>query len=247
MSNVSFVAAFTAGMVSFLSPCVLPLVPAYLSMVTGVSVAELQERDSLQQQRKTVLRGILLFVAGFTVVFVTFGAGAGLVGTFLTRNQRIFEIVSGLLLIGFGIFLAGIVRPGWLERERRFRIESSLGGWAAPVIGMAFAFGWTPCIGPILGAVMTIAAQQGGVGRGSLLLLVYAAGLAVPFVLAGMALSEMSRLFGWVKRHFRLINGIAGAIMIAFGLLLVFGKVQQLSIWITRFLSSIGLEGLTTS
>lgn len=243
--DVSLLAAFGAGMISFLSPCVLPLVPAYLSIVTGVSVAELQERETAREQRLKVMRGVGLFMVGFTVVFVLLGASAATVGKFLVRHQRPFEIVFGVVIIVFGVFLAGVVRPMWLERERRFRVGDSLGGWGAPVMGMAFAFGWTPCIGPILGGVLTVAAASASVGRGIALLVAYAIGLGVPFLLAGLALSEMSRVFGWFKRHSRIINAVAGAIMIVFGLLMVFGKVTWLSQQIIGVMDWLGLEGLT--
>jgi len=243
--DVSLLAAFGAGMISFLSPCVLPLVPAYLSIVTGVSVAELQERETAREQRLKVLRGVALFMAGFTAVFVLLGASAATVGKFLVRNQRVFEIAFGVVIIVFGVFLAGILRPMWLERERRFRVGDSLGGWGAPVMGMAFAFGWTPCIGPILGGVLTLAAATASVGRGIALLVAYAAGLGVPFLLSGLALSELSRVFGWFKRHARLINAIAGTIMVVFGLLMVFGKVTWLSQQIIGFMTWLGLDRLT--
>lgn len=243
--DVSLVAAFAAGMLSFLSPCVLPLVPAYLSMVTGVSVAELQERETARRQRVAVVRGVALFMAGFTAVFVLLGASAATMGKFLVRNQRIFEIVFGFVIIAFGIFLAGVIRPMWLERDRRFRVGDSLGGWGAPVMGMAFAFGWTPCIGPVLGAVLTLAGATASVGRGVALLLAYAVGLGVPFLLAGLALSELSRVFGWFKRNARAINAVAGAIMIAFGLMMVFGKVTWLSQRIIGFMTWLGLDRLT--
>lgn len=244
--DVSLLAAFGAGMISFLSPCVLPLVPAYLSIVTGVSVAELQERETAREQRLKVMRGVGLFMAGFTVVFVLLGASAATVGKFLVRNQRVFEMVFGVVIIVFGVFLAGVIRPMWLERERRFRIGDSLGGWGAPVMGMAFAFGWTPCIGPILGGVLTLAAATGSVGRGIVLLVAYAAGLGVPFLVSGLALSEMSRVFGWFKRNSRLINGVAGGIMIVFGLLMVTGKVTWLSQQIISVMSWLGLDRLTS-
>ncbi len=244
MLDVSLAAAFVAGMISFFSPCVLPLVPAYLSMVTGVSVDELQ--DSPKNQRLTILRGTGLFFLGFTVVFIMLGATASAAGSFLLQNKRVFELVSGIIVIVFGIFLIGLIRPGFMEADKRFQVSTSLGGWGAPVLGGAFAFGWTPCIGPILGTVLTLAATQGSIGRGVLLLFFYSLGLGVPFLVTGLALGEMTRLFGWVKRNFRLINAIAGTILIVFGILLITNNVTTVSAWITEWMDRLGLGFLTT-
>lgn len=245
MTDVSVFAAFFAGIISFFSPCVLPLVPAYLSMVTGLSVDELRERESAKLQRLKVLRGTGLFFLGFTLVFVMLGAGASAVGSFLLDNRRIFELISGVLVIAFGIFLMGVIRPSVLERDHRLQVSSALGGWGAPVMGGAFAFGWTPCIGPILGGVLTLAATQGSVGRGVFLLFVYSLGLGVPFLISGLALTEMSRVFGFVKRHFRTINIVAGSILVVFGVLLVTNQVTRVSNWIINVMDSLGLDGLT--
>ncbi len=245
MLDVSIIAAFAAGMISFFSPCVLPLVPAYLSIVTGVSVDEIRGGDGVKTQRLRVMKGTALFFVGFTLVFVMLGAGASAVGSFLLDNRRIFELVSGLIVIAFGVFLIGVIRPAALEGDHRFAVSDTLGGWAAPVMGGAFAFGWTPCIGPILGAVLTLAATQGSVGRGAMLLLVYSMGLGIPFLISGLALSEMSRLFGWVKRHFRVINIVSGSILVAFGILLITNNVTRISSWMINVMNDLGLDFLT--
>lgn len=240
MGSVGIIAAFFGGLVSFFSPCVLPLVPAYLSMVTGVSVDELKAPE--REQRMVVLRGILLFCAGFTVVFILLGGGTALVGSVLLRNRPVFEKVAGVLVVLMGLFLIGLLRPKSLERERRFQVAHVMGGWGAPVMGMAFAFGWTPCIGPVLGAILTIAASEGDVATGMGLLAVYSLGLAVPFVLSGLALSEMTRVFGWVKRNFRAINITAGSVMIVFGVMIFTGTLTRLSLWMFEVLDSAGIR-----
>lgn len=245
MTPVNVLGAFFAGMLSFLSPCVLPLVPAYLSMVSGVSVDELAAPKS--DQRRKVLRGTLLFLAGFTIVFVLLGAGASAIGQFLKGHKREFEVVSGVFVIAMGVFMLGFVRPKFLESDRRFRIADSVGGWAAPLMGGAFAFGWTPCIGPTLGFVMGLAANANTVAAGIGLLLVYSLGLGVPFVLSGLALSELTRVFGWVKRHFRAVELVAGGLMVVFGLLLITNQLTRLSLWATKVMDALGLDWLTVS
>lgn len=240
MGGVGILAAFLGGLVSFFSPCVLPLVPAYLSMVTGVSVDELKAPE--REQRVVVLRGILLFCAGFSIVFILLGGGTALLGSVLVRNRPIFEKVAGVLVILMGLFLIGVLRPKSLERERRFRVAGVMSGWGAPVMGIAFAFGWTPCIGPVLGAILTLAANEGDVAAGMGLLAVYSLGLAVPFVLSGLALSEMTRVFGWVKRNFRAINITAGSIMVVFGVMIFTGTLTRLSLWLFEAFDSVGIR-----
>jgi len=270
MADATIITAFGAGALSFFSPCVLPLVPAYLSMVSGVSVEEIRAGSTqlagagagaesedvivgeklpfwrLSPTRFRVLRGTALFMFGFTVVFVFLGATSSAVGRFLLDNRTLLQTISGVFVIIFGVFLAGFLRPTVLEQERRFRFSGESGNWGAPLLGVAFAFGWTPCIGPVLGSVLTLASTSGEVGRGMTLLLSYSLGLGIPFLLSGLALSEMSGLFGFVKRHFRVINLMAGTTMVIFGFLLVFDRITWVSGQVTRFLDQIGLESLTS-
>lgn len=241
-TSPSVIAALFAGVLSFFTPCVLPLVPAYLSMVTGMSVLELQEGAS--GARLKVLRGTGLFFAGFTFVFVLLGTAASAVGSFLLANQRYFNIAAGIVVVLFGLLIIGFVRPHFLEQERRFRVTDTLDGWGAPILGAAFAFGWTPCIGPILGAVLAIASTQGTAFRGAFLLFVYSLGLGIPFLVSGLALSETTRLFDWAKRHFRAINITAGLIMVTFGLLMAFNQMSRISYWlIERGVTGFGGSG----
>lgn len=239
-------AAFLAGMISFLSPCVLPLVPGYLSMMSGLSADEMAEAKAADLRR--VLRSTLLFVGGFTVVFVALGASATALGDLLTEHQLGFNRAAGVLVIVMGLFMAGVVSPRILQRERRLHVApSQLGGWAPPVMGMAFAFGWTPCIGPALTVIFTLAANQDTVYRGVLLLLFYSLGLGVPFVASGLALNRLTGTFAFVKRHFRALNLISGAILVTFGLLLLTNQLGQISIWIIEVMDDAGLDFLTSS
>ncbi|HET9442752.1 MAG TPA: cytochrome c biogenesis protein CcdA [Acidimicrobiales bacterium] len=235
--------AFAGGMLSFLSPCVLPLVPGYLSLMSGVSVSTLSSARGVETRR--LLTATLLFVAGFTVVFTLLGAGASAAGQLLLRHQQGLNQVAGVLVIAMGLFLAGIVAPGFLMRERRFHVlPARLGVFAPPVMGMAFAFGWTPCIGPILAVVLAAAANPSNQGEGVGLLVAYSAGLGVPFVAAGVGFGRLTTVFGWVKRRFRLINLVSGAFLVAFGLLLLTNRLGQLSGVVQRFMEDAGLGRL---
>jgi cytochrome c-type biogenesis protein len=243
---LAFVVAFAAGALSFLSPCVLPLVPGYLSLMSGVGTTQLATQTRTDQRR--LLRSTLLFVAGFTVVFVALGATASTIYSVLNAHQRVMNQVGGIVIIVMGLFLAGFVSPRLLQQERRFHVSPSrLGTFAPPVMGMAFALGWTPCIGPALGAVLVLAGAQGTLGRGITMLLAYSLGLGVPFVLAGVAFGRLTTVFAWVRRHFRVINVVSGLVLAAFGLVLLTNNVSWLSGVIGGWLRAIGLDRLTYS
>jgi cytochrome c-type biogenesis protein len=233
--------AFVAGMISFLSPCVLPLVPGYVAMVSGVNVAELAEGHAADTAK--VVRSTLLFVAGFTVVFVGLGATASQLGQVLQEHQRAFDEISGVIIIVMGLFLAGAISPRLLMAERRFHVTPGrLGPWFTPILGMAFAFGWTPCIGPVLGTVLTQAERADQLNRAVALLFSYSLGLGVPFVLTGVAFGRMAVVFSWVKRHYRPINLISGLALAGFGVLLLTHRVSWVS---TRILDAMDALHLT--
>lgn len=218
--------AFAAGLLSFVSPCVLPLLPVYLSFISGVGV------DELDKQHKRLLGTSLLFVAGFTVVFVVMGAGAGGVGRLLIQYRDILMIVAGAFIAFSGLVVAGVIRlpePALRVAPKR----AGVGG--AFLTGMALAIGWTPCVGYVLAAILSMAASSQSAVAGSLLLLVYSAGLGVPFVLAALAFDWMSSRLGWVKRHYRGIQVTAGVLLVVFGVLMMFGLLQQLSRWMPMF------------
>jgi cytochrome c-type biogenesis protein len=243
---LAMLVAFAAGILSFLSPCVLPLVPGYLSMMSGMGASQLAVQTRTDQ--RTLLRSTLLFVAGFTLVFVALGASASAVSSALRTHQRGLNQLAGLLVIGMGLFLAGLVSPRVLQMERRFHVSPSrLGVFAPPVMGMAFAFGWTPCIGPALAAVYVLAEQQGTLARGITMLLAYSLGLGVPFVASGLAFARLTGVFGWVRRHFRLINLASGLLLAAFGLVLLTNNMSLLSGHIGDWMRHLGLDRLTSS
>ncbi|HUQ40329.1 MAG TPA: cytochrome c biogenesis protein CcdA [Acidimicrobiales bacterium] len=242
------IVAFGAGMLSFLSPCVLPLVPGYLSLMSGVSTSVVVGGGDVATATDTrrLLRATLLFVAGFTVVFVALGSAASLVGGFLLEHQRAFNRIAGSITLGMGLLIASGTSPALLQRERRLHVSPArLGSWAAPVMGMAFAFGWTPCIGPVLAGVLSVAASEGSVGKGALLLAAYSLGLGVPFVAAGVGFARLAGVFGWFKRHARVVNLVSGLMLAAFGLVLLLDRVSWLSAHLVQFMTRIGLERLT--
>lgn len=246
IGNVNILVAFFAGALSFLSPCVLPLLPGYLSMMSGYSAADLSEgRVSTGRMFRTTL----LFVAGFTAVFVALGATATALGTLLIRNQRTLLVGAGWVVIAMGVLVtvSAIWNPRLLMpfmRERRVEVRPSrLGRWAAPVMGAAFGFGWTPCIGPILGSIFTIAATEGSVPQGMFLLFVYSMGLGVPFVAAGIGIGKAYGALGWFKRHFTAITVVSGLLLVGFGVLMVSNQLIELNIWFQRILPD-WLEGV---
>ena len=242
LTPVSVLAAFGFGALSFLSPCVLPLLPGYLSMMSGYSAADLSENRA---STRRMLRVSLLFVLGFTLVFVLLGAAATSVGRALLRNQEAFSVAAGWLVVAMGLFLA--VTAVWtpqfllpLLRERRVEVRPSrLGAWAPPLMGAAFGFGWTPCIGPTLGSILALTAvgREGTtVAAGMVLLAVFSLGLGLPFVLAGLGMGRAIRLFGRVRRYLRPITVASGLLLAGFGVLMVTGGTVDLNRWFQQHL-----------
>jgi cytochrome c-type biogenesis protein len=208
--------AMVAGLVSFFSPCVVPLLPGYLSYTTGLSGADLASA-----RRGRMLAGSLLFVLGFSFVFVSFGALFGQVGDWLWEYQRQVTVVLGLLTILVGIAFLGVVP--WLQRDWRIHRVPAVGLAAAPLLGVLFGLGWTPCIGPTLGAITTLAVNEGSAERGALLSFVYCLGLGLPFVVAALAYRRMLGAIGWVRRHQQWVTRLGGLMLVAVGVLLVTG------------------------
>ena len=242
VSSPGLVAAFGGGLISFLSPCVLPMVPGYLSLMSGVRRPE----EASSGDRLRLFRATLLFVVGFTVVFVALGASASAVGNALREHQRALERAAGVLIIAMGLFLTGVWAPMTLMAERRLHVlPSRLGPWAAPVMGMAFALGWSPCIGPILGGVLTIAGTEGEVARGVALLTSYSLGLAVPFVISALALDRIEGALSFFKRHARGINLFAGIVLAGFGVLLITHRVGWVSNRVIDVMEKLHLGKLT--
>jgi cytochrome c-type biogenesis protein len=244
-SPLGFVIAFGAGVVSFLSPCVLPLVPSYLSMMSGVSGAQLSAASRTDQRR--LLRSTLLFVGGFTAVFAGLEATANGISQPLQTHQRGLDQVAGAVIVVMGLAFAGLVRPRVLTTERRLHVlPSRLGAWAPPVMGVAFAFGWTPCIGPALAAVISLASDTHTLWRGEAMLVAFSLGLGVPFVVAGTAFGRVTGVLRLAREHVREVNVASGLLLAALGVLLLTGDVHTLSTWAGDLLDHIGLGRLST-
>ncbi|WSQ11041.1 cytochrome c biogenesis protein CcdA [Streptomyces sp. NBC_01231] len=225
--------ALLGGLVSFFSPCVLPLVPGYLSYVTGVTGTDLAEA-----RRGRMVAGSSLFVLGFTAVFVSSGALFGYFGETLQEHKDVTSKVLGVFMILMGVFFMGLM-PWMTQREFRFHQRPSTGLVGAPVVGALFGIGWTPCIGPTLASVLTLSSQQGSAGRGAILTVAYCLGLGIPFVLAAVAFRKALGAFGWVKRHYVWVMRVGGGMMIVTGLLLLTGAwdsiVQEMQTWSNGF------------
>ena len=228
--------ALAAGLVSFLSPCVLPLVPGYLSYVTGLTGVDLAARE-----RGRLVVGALLFVAGFTAVFVSAGVLLGSLGGFLVEHERILQQVLGGLTIVLGLAFMGAVP--WFQRDLRVHRRPVLGLAGAPMLGVLFGLGWTPCIGPTLGAVLTLAATEGSGVRGGVLAVAYCLGLGLPFVVTAVAFRRAMGAFGWVKRHYVWVMRVGGLLLVAIGALLVTGVWNDLTVnlrvWVSGFTPAV--------
>jgi len=241
--DVSIYMAFLAGLISFLSPCVLPLVPGYVSFVSGVSIKELQEQEEVTSLSRKGRRGVLInslcFVAGFSIVFILLGATATWLGSFLISHMSLLTKIGGLVIIFFGVFKLGLIRSLFFNRETRFHLKTRKFGFiGALLIGMSFAFGWTPCIGPILGAILVYAGTLGSVSTGIALLSIYSIGLGIPFLITSFAINKFFKFFDRIKKHLGLIDKITGVIMILLGLMIFFNKlilIQSYVPFLNRF------------
>jgi cytochrome c-type biogenesis protein len=232
LSNIGLLTVFAAGIISFLSPCVLPLVPGYVSYVAGRSAAGIGPSGTVAVRLPAVILG-LCFVLGFSTVFIVLGASATALGQALISYRYELNLVGGAILILFGLFVTGLIRLPWMMREARFHSDLPGGGaTSAYVLGLAFAFGWTPCIGPILGAILTVGASSATVADGVLLLAIYSLGLGVPFLLAALftdALTARLRTFGQIGRVLRVL---AGGVMILMGVAMITGYLSVFSFWL---------------
>lgn len=237
-AGVGVFAALAAGVVSFLSPCVLPLVPGYLSAVSGVSASELETAGW-----RRVLGPSLLFVASFSAIFIVYGLTATSLGSALHDHEELLTKLAGALIVAMGLLFVGSLFITRLNREWHVDALLERAGKGGPVVaGAAFAIAWTPCIGPTLGAILTAASLSDSAGRGAFLLAVYSAGLAIPFLLTAVAFSRMTTAFTAVKRHYPAIIATGGVILIAMGVLIWTGELTQLNVEVQRLMSEVGLD-----
>lgn len=239
--GIGFAVAFGAGMLSFLSPCVLPLVPSYVSFVTGMGAEELERGDA--RVRRTVLLHSLLFVGGFSLVFIAFGASATALGQLMRDGQVWITRIGGVLVILFGLHLLGITPIRFLSRERRIHLQRKpLGYFGSFAVGVTFGAGWTPCIGPILGGILTLAATRGQVAEGVQLLGVYSAGLALPFLASSVGLSWFMATFQRLRRYIGWVERASGGLLVLVGLLLLSGQFTVLAGWAAQLTPEFILE-----
>ncbi|MDE2363061.1 MAG: cytochrome c biogenesis protein CcdA [Hyphomicrobiales bacterium] len=232
-TQVTISAAAAAGVLSFLSPCVLPLVPPYLTFIAGTTVEELVD-EGATRARRDVLIAALLFVAGFSTVFVALGATASVFGQLLRANLQILSWIAGAAIIAMGLHFLGLFKLNILYREKRVEVEKPVGLWGAYVMGLAFAFGWTPCIGPILAAILAVASSEETAMKGAGLLAVYSFGLGVPFIAAALAIEPFMNFLKRFRSHFGKVEKIVGLALVATGVAFLTGGMQTLSIWLLQ-------------
>lgn len=228
--NISILVALSAGLISFLSPCILPLIPFYLAFITGISLEELTSEESLRQVRTKVVLNSLMFILGFSLIFVALGASATFLGKFLSRNIRWLEMVGGALVILFGIHFTGIFRLRFLDREKKVHLKSKpLGYLGTALVGVAFGAGWTPCVGPILGSILTMAATTQNIAKGMVMLAFYSLGIALPFFVSGLILHKFFEYFQSIRKYFKVITAVGGALLIIVGILLISGYFSAMT------------------
>ncbi len=240
--NISIVGAFLAGLLSFLSPCVLPLVPPYLCFLAGVSFDEFQSEES--QVTAAVFRTALAFVLGFTTVFVLLGATASVVGQALTQHLTTLSMIAGAVIILMGLHFLGVLRLSWLYATKRVDVRSKppgmIGGY---IVGLAFAFGWTPCVGPVLAAILFLAGAEDTVWQGAGLLFVYSLGIGLPFLAAALFARPFLNWMGRAKRHMQMIERVMGALLVVTGILFMTGQMSNMAYWLLQMFPALGAIG----
>jgi cytochrome c-type biogenesis protein len=234
--EVTLLAAFAAGFLSFISPCVLPLIPGYISFISGLTLEEMQGKAEAKASRRSVLLASAAFVLGFTVIFVAMGASASALGGWLSEHRSIIEKIAGTVLIVLGLHMMGVFRIRLLENDNRIHTNAKPAGpIGAFFVGTAFAFAWTPCIGPILGGILTMAATRDSVGEGMQMLAVYSLGLGVPFLLTSVAIDRFFSAAARIRRHYRTIELVSGGLLIAVGLLIFFDQFTLIAKYLTPY------------
>ena len=238
-ASVSLFIAVAAGFLSFISPCVLPLLPSYVSFLTGLSVEQLTDTQgdpvARARVRRIVLGNSLIFILGFSTIFVLLGASATLAGRFLLEYQGVLSKVAGVVIVLFGLYVMGVLNPRWLMRDRRVHLDKKPRGRVGSfLVGMAFAAGWTPCVGPILGAILLMAGTSDSVAHGVLLLSAYSLGIGIPFFVTALALDTFMARYPAFSRHMRTISLVSGAFLIAVGVLIFMDAFTVFSAFLTR-------------
>lgn len=228
MENVSILTAFVFGIISFISPCVLPIVPGYLSFISGYSFDEMVTSSRKALFKKVTVNSIL-FVVGFSIVFIALGASATALGKFLLAKLDLFSKIAGVIIIIFGLHMIGVFRINFLNYEKKFHTDKRIGPAGSLVAGLAFAFGWTPCIGPVLAAILTIAAQQDTIGKGIFLLSVYSLGLGIPFLVTSLSINAFLAFFKRFGKYLRWVEITGGVLLIAVGALIMTNNLTVLS------------------
>jgi cytochrome c-type biogenesis protein len=241
MLSVSLPAAMVGGLISFLSPCVLPLVPPYLSFLAGTTFDRLNAGDGAVRRRAVL--AALLFVAGFSTVFVLLGATASALGQAVRQYLDVLSTIAGVAIIVMGLHFLGILRIGLLYREARFNVDKPVGLWGAYVMGLAFAFGWTPCIGPVLAAILTIAGSEASVARGAFLLAAYSAGLGIPFLLAAFAMKPFVALLKRMRSRFSAVEKAMGILLVLTGIAFLTGWITTASFWLLETFPALATLG----
>ncbi|MDO8398536.1 MAG: cytochrome c biogenesis protein CcdA [Bradyrhizobium sp.] len=246
ISNISLVGALGAGLLSFLSPCILPLVPPYLCFLAGVSLDDLTRPGQGEASRQNwhVVALSFAFVLGFATVFVALGASASLIGKAVTAHFKTLGMIAGFIIVILGLHFLGVLRIGLLFREARFQTASKPAGYVgAYLVGLAFAFGWTPCVGPVLATILIIAGVEGSAGRGAMLLGVYAMGIGIPFLLAAFFAGHFVRLMGRMRNHMNLIEKVIGSGLVLTGVLFLTGAMPRIAGWLLQTFPALGSIG----
>jgi cytochrome c-type biogenesis protein len=242
-SDVTILAALIAGLVSFLSPCVLPLVPPYLVYMAGTSLERFADAEPDRRVRRDTVVAALLFVAGFSTVFVALGASASVIGSLIRAYSQPLSIIAGVVIIVMGLHFLGLTPIAFLMREKRLAVAKPVGLWGAYVIGLAFAFGWTPCIGPILAAILAVAASEQTVAKGAGLLAVYSLGLGIPFVIAAFAIEPFAAFLARFKNYLHRVEQAMGALLVLTGIAFLTGSINQVSVWLLEVFPGLGNIG----
>jgi cytochrome c-type biogenesis protein len=241
--DVTFLAALIAGLVSFLSPCVLPLVPPYLVYLAGTSLERFADKEPEPRVRRETVIASLLFVLGFSTVFVAFGASASVIGSLIRAYSGPLATIAGVVIIIMGLHFLGVTQIALLHRQKRLAVAKPVGLWGAYVMGLAFAFGWTPCIGPILAAILAVAASEQTVTRGASLLAVYSLGLGIPFLLAAFAVEPFAAFLARFRKYLRRVEQAMGALLVLTGIAFLTGSINTMSVWLLEAFPVLGKIG----